>query len=155
MSKGKHAQAYKALLKFRGSPILAARELFYIHAQMEQEELLIAQSGVAVNANFFTRMVELFTIPRIRRAAQASGIVMIAQQMCGSKFISGVPRNKEKAGEVIMRRARANLVHSQHHRLLLFHCLRASRRNGHRRTARLVGLRNNQLPLCLAGRVDH
>jgi len=35
--------------------------------------------------NFFTRAVELFSVPRIRRATQASGIVMIAQQMCGSK----------------------------------------------------------------------
>jgi len=32
--------------------------------------------------------VELFTIPRIRRATQASGIVMIAQQMCGINIIA-------------------------------------------------------------------
>lgn len=78
-------KAYQSLLRFRGTPIKAARELYYIHAQIQQEEILIAASGVAVKANFFTRAVELFTIPRIRRATQASGIVMIAQQMCGSK----------------------------------------------------------------------
>jgi hypothetical protein len=33
-----------------------------------------------------TLFVELFTIPRLRRATQASGVVMIAQQMCGSKY---------------------------------------------------------------------
>ena len=86
MSKGRHAKAFRSFERLRGSKILAARELFYVHAQMEQEEILIAQSGVAVSANVFTRLVELFTIPRIRRATQASGIVMIAQQMCGSGY---------------------------------------------------------------------
>ena len=64
---------------------MAARELYYIHAQMRKEEEHVAQSGLAVHANVFTRFVEIFTIPRLRRATQASGIVMIAQQMCGSK----------------------------------------------------------------------
>lgn len=35
-----------------------------------------------------TRFFELFSIPRIRRATWASGIVMIAQQMCGINIIS-------------------------------------------------------------------
>ena len=39
--------------------------------------MLIEESGVSAKGNFFTRFVELFTIPRIRRATQASGIVMI------------------------------------------------------------------------------
>jgi hypothetical protein len=52
---------------------------------LRQEEILIEESGIAVHSNFFTRFAELFTIPRVRRATQASGIVMIAQQMCGSK----------------------------------------------------------------------
>lgn len=88
MSKGKYLQAYKSLLRLRGSELRAARELYYIHAQMEQEQLLIEESGVATNANFFTRVIELFTIPRLRRAVQASGIVMIAQQMCGINIIA-------------------------------------------------------------------
>ena len=88
ISKGKFSKAYKALLRYRGSPIRAARDLYYIHAQIQLEELLIEQSGVAVNANMFTRFVELFTIPRLRRAVQASGIVMIGQQMCGINIIA-------------------------------------------------------------------
>jgi hypothetical protein len=59
--------------------------LYFIHAQLVYEDLLIEQSGLAKNGNFFTRFIELFTIPRLRRATQASGVVMIAQQMCGSK----------------------------------------------------------------------
>lgn len=95
MSKGKYLQAYKSLLRLRGSELRAARELYYIHAQMEQERLLIEESGVATNANFFTRVIELFTIPRLRRAVQASGIVMIAQQMCGSKSNSPLTTSEQ------------------------------------------------------------
>lgn len=84
MKKGHNAKAYRSLLRLRRTPIQAARELYYIHAQLQQEEILIEESAVATHANVFTRFMELFTIPRIRRATQASGIVMIAQQMCGS-----------------------------------------------------------------------
>lgn len=52
-------------------------------------DLRIANEDVQ-NDNFFTRAVELFSVPRIRRATQASGIVMIAQQMCGSKAFPAV-----------------------------------------------------------------
>jgi len=86
MSKGRFEKAYRSLKRLRGSDIRAAKEIYYIHAQMQQEELLIQASGVAVHANMFTRFIECFTIPRIRRATQASGIVMIAQQMCGSRL---------------------------------------------------------------------
>lgn len=41
------------------------------------------EKGFSKNDNFFVRFIEIFTVPRIRRATQASGIVMIAQQMCG------------------------------------------------------------------------
>lgn len=86
MKKGRHNKAYQSLLRTRNTPLQAARDLYYIHAQLKLEELLIEETGVAKSDNFFTRFTELFTIPRIRRATQASGIVMIAQQMCGSKY---------------------------------------------------------------------
>jgi hypothetical protein len=60
--------------------------LYYINALLEQEELLVSEAGLKVTSNVFTRFVELFTIPRIRRATWASGIVMIAQQMCGKFY---------------------------------------------------------------------
>lgn len=88
MKKHKHAKAYRSLLRLRNTPLQAARDLYYVHAQLIYEEVLIEESGVAKTDNFFTRFFELFTIPRIRRATQASGIVMIAQQMCGSKSFS-------------------------------------------------------------------
>jgi hypothetical protein len=86
MLKKRHMDAYKSFLRLRNSPIQAARDLYYAHALLRQEELLVRESGVVkTEGNFFTRFVELFTIPRIRRATCASGIVMIAQQMCGSE----------------------------------------------------------------------
>jgi MFS family permease len=39
-------------------------------------------------SNYLTRFVQLFTIPRVRRATLASFVVMIAQQMCGINIIA-------------------------------------------------------------------
>lgn len=85
LKKKKVAKAYRSLLRLRNTPLQAARDLYYIHAQLVYEDLLLEQSGLSKTGNFFTRFVEIFTIPRLRRATQASGIVMIAQQMCGSE----------------------------------------------------------------------
>ncbi|KPI43785.1 putative polyol transporter 2 [Cyphellophora attinorum] len=87
MKKGHHAKAYRSLLRLRNSPLQAARDLYYVNAQLVQEEVLVEESAVAKTGNMFTRFVELFTIPRIRRATQASGIIMIGQQMCGINII--------------------------------------------------------------------
>lgn len=87
MKKKRYAKAYRSLQRLRNSHLQAARDLYYIHAQLVQEDILVEASGVKTNGNFFTRFVELFTIPRVRRATQASGIVMIGQQMCGINII--------------------------------------------------------------------
>lgn len=87
LRRGEHAKAYRSLLRLRNSPLQAARDLYYIHSQLLQEKVLIEHSGITnQNKNIITRFIELFTIPRNRRAVQSSGIVMIAQQMCGSKL---------------------------------------------------------------------
>lgn len=86
MKKGRVQKAYNSLIRLRNTPLQAARDLYYIHVQILYEEALVEQAGLAKTANMFTRFGELFTIPRLRRATQASGIAMIAQQMCGSKF---------------------------------------------------------------------
>ena len=85
IKKGRHAAAYKSLLRVRNTPLQAARDLYYIHAQLEAEHALLEAKGFN-RGNFCARAMELFTVPRIRRATQASGIIMIAQQMCGSMF---------------------------------------------------------------------
>ena len=72
--KNKYPQAYRSLLKLRNDPLQAARDLYYIHSQLEIERRVMGDS------NYITRFVQLFTIPRIRRATLASFVVMIAQQ---------------------------------------------------------------------------
>ena len=78
--RGEMGKAYKSLCRLRNTPLQAARDLYYIHAQIKIEQGIIGES------NYVTRFVELFTIPRVRRATLASFTVMIAQQMCGSKL---------------------------------------------------------------------
>ncbi|KAK2010015.1 hypothetical protein LZ32DRAFT_536788 [Colletotrichum eremochloae] len=88
LKKGRHLKAWGSLLRLRNTPLQAARDLYYIHALLEYEDTLVQEAGLKVTSNMFTRFVELFTISRIRRATWASGIVMIAQQMCGINIIS-------------------------------------------------------------------
>ena len=79
MKKGQYEKAYKSLVRLRNSKLQAARDLYYVHAQLRLEKEIIGHN------NYFTRFFELFTIPRVRRATLASFVVMLAQQMCGSR----------------------------------------------------------------------
>ncbi|KAI6830121.1 MFS transporter [Hortaea werneckii] len=88
LKKGKVSSAFKSLCRLRNTPLQAARDVYYIQAQLDQEKKMIEESGLAKTDNFVNRCIELFTIPRVRRATQASGIVMIAQQMCGINIIA-------------------------------------------------------------------
>lgn len=63
-------------------PIQAARDLYYINTQIQIESQIIGKS------NYLKRFVELFTIPRVRRASLGAWTVMIAQQMCGINIIA-------------------------------------------------------------------
>ncbi|KAK3321970.1 hypothetical protein B0H66DRAFT_619275 [Apodospora peruviana] len=82
MKKNRYAKAWTAMLQLRNHPIQVARDVFYIHAQLEIEEQLQR------NSNYLQRFAELFTVPRIRRANLAAFTVMIAQQMCGINIIA-------------------------------------------------------------------
>ncbi|KAF3766558.1 hypothetical protein M406DRAFT_351545 [Cryphonectria parasitica EP155] len=82
MKKGRYQDAMRSLLRLRNHPIQAARDLYYIHAQIEVEREILHGSTYA------QRFIELFTIPRLRRATLASFVVMIAQQMCGINIIA-------------------------------------------------------------------
>lgn len=88
MKKGRYEAAYKSFLRLRNTPLQAARDLYYTHTLLIQEEIVVKQSSIVKNGNVVTRFIELFSIPRIRRATQASGIVMMAQQMCGINIIA-------------------------------------------------------------------
>ena len=82
MKKDRYLDAYKSFCRLRNSELQAARDMFYVHCQ------LVEEFEVLKGSNYFSRFVELFTIPRIRRATLASWVVMIAQQMCGINIIA-------------------------------------------------------------------
>lgn len=79
IKKKRYQEAYKSLVKLRNHKLQAARDLYYINKQIALEETIMP------NTNYLKRFMQLFTIPRIRRATLAAYIVMLAQQMCGSK----------------------------------------------------------------------
>lgn len=82
IKKGRYADAFRSLCRLRNTPLQASRDLYYIYAQIQEEADIIGHS------NYITRFIELFTIPRVRRATGASFTVMLAQQMCGINIIA-------------------------------------------------------------------
>ncbi|CAG7932711.1 unnamed protein product [Penicillium olsonii] len=102
IQKNKYADAYKSLLELRGTPVQAARDLYYIHSQLQteaitkwdpphsSEESFSWQRGDGYayqqwikRVNFFKRMRYLATDDRTRRACVVAFIVMASQQLCG------------------------------------------------------------------------
>ncbi|KAI0819328.1 hypothetical protein BC628DRAFT_1333246 [Trametes gibbosa] len=79
IGKGRYDKAFESLVRLRKSKLQAARDLYYIHVLLQAEEEF--QSG----RNLF---VELFAVPRNRRATLASTIVMFMQQFCGVNVIA-------------------------------------------------------------------
>jgi len=77
MKHGKYDKAFQSFLRIRAHPIIAARDYYYSYVIYQQER------EVAGGGSYFTRMRDIFTIPRIRRANYGASTVMIAQQMCG------------------------------------------------------------------------
>ncbi|CCE28959.1 related to sorbitol transporter [Claviceps purpurea 20.1] len=82
IKKNRYRDAMRSLCRLRNTRIQAARDLYYIHVQLQVEQ------EYAGHGNYVNRFIELFKIPRNRRATLASFIVMIAQQMCGINIIA-------------------------------------------------------------------
>ncbi|KAJ9609348.1 hypothetical protein H2200_005675 [Cladophialophora chaetospira] len=83
IKNGRYRNAFNSLKRLRNTELQAARDLYYIFAQLRMEAALIEKK-----TNYVTRFIQLFTIPRVRRATLASFTVMIAQQMCGINIIA-------------------------------------------------------------------
>ncbi|KAF8195818.1 hypothetical protein K438DRAFT_1760708 [Mycena galopus ATCC 62051] len=90
IKKGRYHEAYASFKRLRNTELQAARELYYVHRQLTEELAVLRGS------TYITRFLELFTIPRVRRATLAASVVMIAQQvpflhslrMCGINIIA-------------------------------------------------------------------
>ncbi|KAI6441159.1 hypothetical protein MCOR22_006724 [Pyricularia oryzae] len=82
MKKDRYADAWKSIQRLRFTKVQGARDIYYIHSQ------LVLENEVMGKSTYATRFVELFTIPRVRRATLAAFTVMLAQQMCGINIIA-------------------------------------------------------------------
>lgn len=82
IKKNRYVDAMKSLLRLRNNPVQAGRDLYYIHVQLQVEDEFVG------HGHYVKRFVELFTVPRIRRATVAAFTVMMAQQMCGINIIA-------------------------------------------------------------------
>ncbi|KAJ8121199.1 hypothetical protein ONZ43_g2288 [Nemania bipapillata] len=80
LTKDRHQDAYKSIVRLRYEKVQAARDLFYMDAllQVEKEAMQIQQN----------KFKEIFAIRRNRNAAIASEIVMFMQQFCGVNAIA-------------------------------------------------------------------
>ena len=94
IKKHRYQDAFNSLRRLRNTPLQAARDLYYIHAQVRLEEIMLGDGDIqkmdgkqhfTSKGRYIARFIQLFTIARVRRATLAAFVVMIAQQMCGSK----------------------------------------------------------------------
>lgn len=77
MKKGRYQKAFAAFRRIRNTELIAAREMYYAHCMHMAEEVAFVGKSLA------RRCMELFTVPRIRRASVASAIIVISQQFSG------------------------------------------------------------------------
>jgi hypothetical protein len=82
MMRNRYRSAYNALCRLRPTSFQAARDLYYIHAALKEEEKL--REGKRL-------FREMFTVPRNRRAAQSSFFVMFMQQVSSTQICTRNP----------------------------------------------------------------
>lgn len=82
MKKNRYQKAFRAFCRIRNTELIAARELFYAHCQISAEENMFEGKTLA------TRALELFAVPRIRRATVSSAIIVISQQFSGVNIMA-------------------------------------------------------------------
>ncbi|KAK5197491.1 hypothetical protein LTR92_003431 [Exophiala xenobiotica] len=92
--QGLYDKAFRSLCTLRNTELQAAKELYTAYhlqgrgrARARAKPKMLSE-GEFSESGFFTKVTELFTIPRIRRATTASYVVMLSQQLCGINIIS-------------------------------------------------------------------
>lgn len=89
VKRGNYWGAYESYLELRQSSLLAVRDLYYIHAQLQLEaEQTLMKKRESSMYSISTRFLKDFTDPRYRRAALASAVVMLSQHICFGEFFS-------------------------------------------------------------------
>ncbi|OCL12086.1 galactose-proton symporter [Glonium stellatum] len=102
IKRNKYKDAYESLLQLRETPLQSARDLYYIHSQLQVETNLFVKRRSTDNevdmtdiidddmyqtevglTSYWTRVQQLLTISRNRRASLAVFVVMMSQQFSG------------------------------------------------------------------------
>ncbi|ODV86769.1 hypothetical protein CANARDRAFT_195269 [[Candida] arabinofermentans NRRL YB-2248] len=81
MGKGRHADAFKSLVKLRNSELQAARDSFY-------SNVLLLEEKKSLDMSFFRKFYEMFAVRRNRNGAMGAWVCMFMQQFCGVNVIS-------------------------------------------------------------------
>ena len=114
--QGKYDKAFTTLVRLRKERVLAAKELCSIYYQIQAERWLFSgkrdvdeeeESEDAnpfmpelVRTSYFRRLINHYTFPRIRRAAIATMIVMLSQQLSGINIIALLATTFFSTGEL-------------------------------------------------------
>jgi Sugar (and other) transporter len=80
---GRYDLAYRSLQRLRNTELQAAKELYATYLQRRAKA-----DTVKSKVSYSRKVIELFTIARIRRATTASYVVMLSQQLCGINIIA-------------------------------------------------------------------
>ena len=100
IQRGKYDKAYESLARLRNHPIQAARDLYCkshpvtlrvpipVNTNTWHTDIHVLLEAAESISRGRNRYLELFTIPRNRRASLASFIVMFMQQFCGVNVIA-------------------------------------------------------------------
>lgn len=101
--RGHYEKAYNSLVRLRGERVVAAKELVSIHYQIQAERRvylerkieddpskpnLTTYNSVLPRSSYWERLRNMFIFPRVRRAAIAASIVMLAQQLSGINILA-------------------------------------------------------------------
>jgi sugar porter (SP) family MFS transporter len=79
---GRYDLAFYSLSRLRNTDLQAAQEVYSTYLQ---DQTCRGSNG---GTTYMRKLIDLFTIPRIRRATVASYTVMLSQQLCGINIIA-------------------------------------------------------------------
>lgn len=82
-SNGRYDLALGSLRRLRQTELQGARELYAMHVSTQQKEEV-----PKAKPPFWRQLLELVTVPRLRRATVAAYTVMLAQQLCGINIVA-------------------------------------------------------------------
>ena len=83
MKAGRYGLAYQSFTRLRNTELQGARELYASYLQHQAKF-----RASSTSSSYFSRLMNLIRVTRLRNAAVAAYTVMLAQQLCGINIIS-------------------------------------------------------------------